>query len=849
VILLACHARAQRGLVRAMRPFAALVLVLAAGLAIGCRRTDGPNVVLITLDTTRADRIGAYGDPAARTPALDALAARGALFERAYSNVPLTLPSHTTILTGLAPNDHGVHDNGRFVVPASLETVAERLAQRGYATGAFVSAFVLDSSFGLDQGFDVYDDETHSVNDPLSSVVPSRRGEQVTDSALAWVAKQGGGPLFLWAHYYDVHAPRRPPPPFDEIGDAYAGELAYMDAQVGRLLDGVENAATARETLVIVIGDHGESLGEHDETTHGIVAYDSTLRVPLIAVGSGFEPGARSRAFVRTEDVAATIFAALGQTPPAGGEGVPLQRVIEVGDAGERVAWFECLGPAYALGWARLSGVRTARWKFTAEPAPAELYDVEADPGETQNRVGEEPEVVARLAAVYAALTGPQDPQATAPDPLDPEVEEQLAALGYVSAPQQFAPGEVPDPRHSVRLLGLVRRAQALARKGRLADSIEALELLSLDPSIRAVALRQLARIHSVAGRIADAVEVYETLVTLTGALEARVALSGALLSAGRPKDALAVLDDIEAGPGGTPVSVTLARGRAQLRLGRPAAAASAADEVLERAPAHDAALALASRARVAAEGAAAEIPRLQSLLDDPPPGAGPLAETRGLLATLLRREARDTEAVQVLEASSDPPPGHLAILADIARTRGNLERAARLYEAWLERVPAANEARRELADAYDVLGRLDDALALYDDLVALDPSDATLYVDRGAVLFRARRMAEAEADFRAAIALDDQLPEADFNLALLALGQERDSEAEPHLLRAVELRPDFAKAHFHLARLYRRRGDPRAAEHAERAARASGSVAGDTRPLPPVAAGADPPDTKAGTR
>jgi arylsulfatase A-like enzyme/tetratricopeptide (TPR) repeat protein len=826
--------------------FGLLVLGLGAwGVLVSCRpgaRDHRPNIVLITLDTTRADRIGAYGDAEARTPTLDGLAERGVLFERAYSPVPLTLPSHTTILTGLAPPVHGVRDNARFVVPEGLETVAERLSEGGYATAAFVAAFVLHRSFGLDQGFEVYDDETDPDHDPLAFFVPSRRGEEVTDRALAWLgARSGrrGAPFFLWVHYYDAHAPTDPPPPFDAMDDRYAGEIAYVDAQVGRLIAGVEGAAGGRETLLLVVADHGESLEEHGEATHGLVAYDSTLHVPLIAVGPGFAPSTRSRAFVTTEDVAPTILAALGEPPPSKGRGVALQKTALGGEPGAdsgRVASFACLGPAYAFGWAPLSGVRTARWKLTATPEPVELYDVVADPGETTNLADAEPEVVARLTARHAELDpgGVPVPEA----PLDPEVEERLATLGYLNAPQRFEPGQAPDPRRGVVFLGLVDRAKALAQMGRVADSIEALEILSHDPSVRAAALRSLGRVQSLAGRTEDAVATYEQLLALTGSLEARLGLCSALVISDRADDALALLDAMPESGTRPPPRVAVVRARALLALRRPAEAEAAVSAVLEREPGNDAVLALASRARAAQRGAAAVISELESLLSDTSVDLGRLAATRGVLARLLRQQGRDAEAVRVLEADPDPPPEHLALLAQIARDNGNPQRAAELYEAALARVPADGDVRRNLADLYDELGRTDEALPLYDELIALDPGDATLRADRGAARFRARRFAEAEADFRAALALDDRLPEAAFNLALLEMQEGREEAAEQHLRRAIELRPDYAKAHFHLARLYRQRGDPRAAEHADRAVQTSRPGA-DPLELPPVGEGA----------
>ncbi len=811
---------------RGRRPLTLLLLLLFAA----CQRVEGPNVVLITLDTTRADRLGVMGDPEAQTPVLDALAARGALFERAYASVPLTLPSHTTIFTGLEPTQHGVHDNGRFTVPSSLETIAERLGARGYATGAFVSAFVLDSIFGLDQGFAIYDDDTDPVEDPLRFAVPTRRGQEITDRALAWLAKERRRPFFLWAHYYDVHNPRRPPPPFDALGDPYAGELAYVDAQVGRLLEGIERAAGGYETLILVVGDHGESLGEHDEFTHGILAYDSTLHVPLIAVGPGFPAGTRSRAFVRTRDVAPTILAAVGEPPLTGSNGTPLQERLAENLASDAIGYFECFGSEYAMGWARIGGVRTPRWKYTAEPRPVELYDVLADPHEMQNRAAAEPTLVARLDQRYAELRAASRTATEVPNPIPLDAQEKLAALGYIAS---FEPPDVedpPDPREFVGLLGWIEAARGLALRGRIGDSLEALEIFASKPVARPLALRSLARLYQDLGRQDDAVAAYESLAELTRAPGREVNLADALVRAGRAEEALRTLEEVAKQSKEFSARMRLVRAGALLQLDRSEEAERDVSAVLRRNPGHDVALTLASQIRAARDGAAAEIPRLEQLLSEQP-NATRLVETRRFLARLLHAEGRDTEALELLERGAESSPDDRALLAQIAADRGNLEKAAALYESVLAERPVSQHYRRALADLYGELGRPVDALALYAEMISVNARDATLFVDRGVTLFVLGRRAEAEADYRRALALDDTLPEAVFNLALLELAAGREDEAEEHLLQAVGLRPDYAKAHFHLARIFSKRGDPRGVFHAEEAARASTKVSASQAP------------------
>jgi arylsulfatase A-like enzyme/Flp pilus assembly protein TadD len=802
-------------------------LLLAALLAApACQPDERPNVLLITLDTTRADRLGAMGDAEARTPTLDALAARGALFERAYASTPRTLPSHTTILTGLEINQHGVRDNGHFLAPEGVETLAERLAARGYATAAFVAAFVLDSDFGLDRGFDLYEDDIEWERRALDRTVPQRRAEVVVDLARAWLEEGRGDPFFLWVHLYDPHTPRDPVPPFDAWEDRYAAEIAYADTQVSRLLDAVERVAPGRSTLILVVGDHGESLGEHDEPTHGTVAYDSTLHVPLIAAGPGFTPGTRSSRLVQTIDVAPTILAAVGQEPPAGSRGVPLQRLLAEAGTGERTGYFESFGSAFSYGWAGIAGVRTERWKFTAEPSPVELYDVVADPGERLDLADRESEVVKRLAALYAELQPREEGPAQPAGALDLEIAEKLAALGYVKAPQRFAPDEAPDPRRFVAALGWIESAMQAAAEGRLGDAVGALEILATSPVIRAVALHALAPAYSAAGRPSDAAAAYEELISLTGADGPRLGLANALIRDDRPEEALRALEPLSWGDD-PPPRVLAIQAHAYLLLERDDEALEAARAALARDPHDEFAPVVASRARAERDGADAEIEHLRGKLVAAPGGAG-AATTALLLAQLLVGEGRHTEAVRLLEESDAPTPEQRVLLAQIAQEHGNEPRAAELYASALADRPTASPWRRELADLYRSLGRPEEALALYGELIAARPGDAELRLDRGVVLFQTGRLDAAGADFREALSLDASLPEASFNLGLLALESGREAEAERHLLRAVELRPDYAKAHFHLARIYRSRSDPRAAA-------SSGPIPGSVAAPPPA--------------
>ena len=552
---------------RASGSLGVLALLLGA-----CGAAPPPHVVIVTFDTTRYDRLGFTGDSSARTPTVDGLAARGLAFDHAYAAVALTLPSHTTIMSGVPPLSHGVHNNGRFQVPESLETLAERLAAAGFETAAFVSAFVLDSRFRLEQGFDVYGDDTLATGDLLDFSVPSRPGEEVTDEALAWLEKRDfARPFLLWAHYYDPHLPHQVRPSFEALRDPYAAEIAYADAQLARLLEGVERAAGERDTLVVFTSDHGEAFGEHGEPTHGVLAYDATLHVPLVLAGPGVPRGVRSGVLARHADIVPTVLRLVGLPVP---EGLPGRDLVQAarrgthdGDDDAVFGYFESRGPHFELGWAEIQGVRTRRWKFTASPEPQELYDVLADPRELQNRIGVEPEAHQRMEEVYGEVqrTFAGSARPTAIANLAPEEEERLAALGYVAAPKKRPVGMAPDPRPLVSVWYWIEGARALAQAGSWERAIETLETLKHSRSVKTVVLRTLAPLYEVLGRYDAAEAAYREYIELTGSREAHLALARVALSDGAPERAL---DSLEALSAGAP-AVEFLRARALMRLGR----------------------------------------------------------------------------------------------------------------------------------------------------------------------------------------------------------------------------------------------------------------------------------------
>ncbi len=415
----------------------------------------GANVLLITLDTTRRDHLACYGYESIATPTLDRLARDGVLFSRATAVAPITLPAHTSILTGLYPRHHGVRSNGFYTLDGKHVTLAETLHDAGYATGAILAAFPLSAQFGLDQGFDFYDDAFEGGDeDPL--LFAERRATQVTDHALAWLGDRTDQPFFLWVHYFDPHSPYRAPDPYrlQHRDEPYDAEIAYMDAELGRLLDGLARLGHDDDTIIVAVGDHGEALGEHGEPTHAFLLYEGTMHVPLIMrcgqrLGGGIERTDR----VSQVDVVPTLLGLLGLDPPADLDGVDLQ---EVGPQ-PRPIFGETYQGKMEHGWAALYSVYENDLKYIDGPTP-ELHDLADDSHEDKDLVADRPEVASRLRALLSEHFGEELGASGAPLPsreLSDEEITRLRSLGYAFTNPKGQPlqGRGADPRRMVKVL------------------------------------------------------------------------------------------------------------------------------------------------------------------------------------------------------------------------------------------------------------------------------------------------------------------------------------------------------------------------------------------------------------
>lgn len=400
-----------------------------------------PSILLITIDTLRADRLGAYGDLKARTPVLDSLARGGVTFEQAFTPVPITLPAHASMMTGLLPPAHGVRGNGAFELGPQFKTLAESLKTSGRRTAAFIGGFPLVSRFGLSRGFEVYDDAM-SRSSGLNYDFAERRATDVVAAAKTWLGAQAG-PVFVWVHLFDPHAPYDPPAPF-RTDDPYRDEIAAVDSAIGLLLSSWD--ARPGPSAVVVTSDHGEAFGEHGEWSHSLFLYDTTLRVPLIVRGRGFEAGKRSRVAVGLSDLAATLVEAAGPGAPTL-PGVSLTRALSPGGQ-DRPLYAETLAPRLDFGWSELRSWREGGFKWIRAPRP-ELYALEGDPEENTNRA---PADIARSRALDAALSRAlaETGESNARRARDAESEERLRALGYVQGPGGRGSGA--DPKDKVEV-------------------------------------------------------------------------------------------------------------------------------------------------------------------------------------------------------------------------------------------------------------------------------------------------------------------------------------------------------------------------------------------------------------
>jgi arylsulfatase A-like enzyme/tetratricopeptide (TPR) repeat protein len=692
--------------VKMLLALAGAVAVLAGALgfwALRLPRERRLNVLLVTVDTLRADHLGSYGYAAAQTPALDRLAARGLRFAQAATVAPLTLPAHSSLMTGTFPAYHGVRDNGGFYLGDDQVTLAKVLRAGGYRTGGFVSAFVLDRRWGIGQGFDRYYDDfdlaKYRLDVGLDAV--QRPGSEVVSKAIEWLDQDSTRPFLAWVHLYEPHAPYDPPEPIrvrfppTMIG-AYDAEVATADIQVGRLIDHLATSGRLDRTVVVVLGDHGESLGEHGEEQHGFFVYDATVRIPLIVAG----PGVPSRVIgdqVRIVDVMPTLLEMLGVETPKSVQGrslLPLAR----GERLDLVALSETWYPRHHYGWSELTAIRDGRYHFIAAPR-RELYDTQTDPGETHNLADVNPsgaDIQAQALQAFVARTSATHAPA-APRAVDPDVEQRLRALGYVGAtisPRVLDERRRGDPKDKIALYNLMKQAGLDSVEGRVDDGIRKVrQALADDPEI-VEAYLMLGNMNAKAKREKESLAAYQKALALDPDNQsAAFSLALAYKSAGRTEAAEAGFERV--------LTLNPRDSKARYQL---------ADIWMQRG---DFARAEAALQRAVADNI--ERPAFQTKLGE-------------CYIELKRYDAAERSLLDALKSRPDEPMAHYD-LGLIHEARGEPAKAIVEYEAEIARNPKTYRAHFNLAKLLVAAGRPADAVRQFEQTVEANPEFGSAFL------------------------------------------------------------------------------------------------------------------------
>jgi arylsulfatase A-like enzyme/Flp pilus assembly protein TadD len=725
------------------------LLALVAGVS-GCRDRgpSGFNLILVSVDTLRADHLSSYGSTLLQTPHIDRLAEEGVLYENVMTVAPTTLPAHASLFTGLTPVAHGVRDNVGFYLDGRRTTLAEHLKGQGYETAAFVGAFVLDSRFGLDRGFDRYDDDVESGRDEVdSSFVAQRPGTEVLASAFDWLGSrnESSPPFFAFIHFYDPHTPYE---------GGYRSEVARVDSLVGELLTWLDARGLDERTLIALTSDHGESLGEHGEETHGLFLYQSTLRIPLLLRYPGAAAGSRIETPTPITAVPAILLEAL-RLPPMPGQ-KPLR---------DQLLYSETFVPRLHYGWSELRSLTRWPHKLVMAPRP-ELYDLAKDPEETTNRIEELPDVARGLRAELEPMaSGPVSPQA-----VDPETLQKLRSLGYVASGTS-SDGELPDPKDrleiyrvlndpAIQSVGAADGAAFEKALGSLKDA------LAREPRIpRTYSL--YGELLLEAGRVEEAAKVFETYAALEpGSFDAHYGLGVSLLRLGRTDAAIEALSKaVEIDPKNT---------KSYLRLSE-ADGANAEGWLRRGIAAHEDRVLVDPLAKILLESGSAE----------------KRAEARSLLEGLARKSPRDGLAAYNL--------GRLFLLqGENERALTELERASRLS-------PSDPDVHQALGSALALSGRREEAIESFRRAIELSPCFAAAHANLGAAYAELNRLSEAAASLEKAVSCDPAYTSGFKNLAAIQYqrgnlegaiaamrGAVKTSPGDPELRRSLQELLDY---------------------------------------------------------
>lgn len=650
------------------------------------------NVIVVTLDTTRADHLGCYGYEAALTPTLDALAKRGVLFERAYAPCPLTLPSHATMFTGLHPAEHSLMTNGKGRLPDDVTTLAEVLSEHGYATSAFVSSFVLNRKFGLDQGIRDYDDRLSGVQASTDILHRERDGKSTVDASVEWIAKHCRERFSCWIHLYDPHYPYVAHEPlFGEqfANQPYDAEIAFVDRQLSRVFDLLKAQGLEDNTLVVVVGDHGESLGEHQEPNHGYLLYEATQHVPLIVVvPKSAKAGVRVSGPVPLLDLFPTILELLGLEVPTATSGQSLAGVWKNEEPQPRV----CLGmtdePLLDNGWSGLRSLTKDEWKYIRSPKP-ELYRLDTDPHELSNCVGEFPEVMADLEAQLEELEQQMRVRKPVENPLSNQEKKLLAGLGYTGGLRERDPTSAPGPdvKDMLPLANALATAMELLEHGETEQAEVQLRAIVEKAPTYLKAVGNLGICLARQGRIGEAIECYERVLKLDPRdANALSNLAAAFVSQGDQQKAV---EHYRAAMAVDPDSAVPAfqLGLLYQKLGDNLAAADLFAEAVRRDPQYEEAF-----------------------------------RAWGDLETSMGHPDQGRQRYQQALAANPESIPSLVNLGILEARSGQIKVAIDHFQRALQIDPRDTQARQNLAFAYELVGRNVDAANEYDFIVQETP-------------------------------------------------------------------------------------------------------------------------------
>lgn len=646
-------------------------LALCAQAAPAAQRPSRPNVLLVTLDTTRADRIGAYGYTLAETPALDRLAREGVRFDDATSQSPLTAPAHAALLTGQYPGRLGIRNNASSPIPDSAVTLAESLRGAGYRTGAFIGAFVVDRAYGFAQGFDVFDAAFAGFRHEIKGQV-QRPAKEVVDPALEFIAAvPANAPFFAWVHLYDPHTPYDPPLPYNVkfARRPYDGEIAYTDAQLGRIVSALRASGALDRTIVAVVGDHGEALGDHGEEDHGIFLYEAVTRVPwIVRLPNGERAGSVVTEQVRSVDLTPTLLDLAGAGSTARSDGESVAAVIRgTARRDPPPSYTESWFPQLHFGWSRLRALRVGEWKYIAAPKP-ELYDLRSDRAERRNVIAERSNVAARMAGELEAVERSFGGAATAATPQpDAETIARLRSLGYIGLAAPPSGGAGADPKDRI---GAMREFRALltAATGDLKARRHDAALAKLK---KAIALNERA---------------YDAHVLLGSVWQEK----GDLMRAIGEFDAAAVLNPVMAAPHVLAADTYLRAAQLQRAMERADKAAALEPDSGEVA---------SLRGRILERGgrgneALAEYQRAIALNPSDTASRGRLV---GVAMNLGRYDVAEPQLRTLLTLKYQPARTHFA-LGKLAEARGDRAGAAAEYRRALALEPELTQAKQALS-------------------------------------------------------------------------------------------------------------------------------------------------------